>query len=559
MSHAEGKKVERAQGTAALPATDLRALVEEKENMITILKEKTKTYVTKLREDHHTEMEELRKSLAYSTESLTRAEGTHAAALTKAATEKEQAASEFSILQRKVSTLDTATAELVAQRDELQNKNSTLTAANSTLTAAASQVEAELEEVRQAKEHEAAAHLKEMQEMQDKIHALRNKEAAVAAGQNDELVKLTQRVEELTVALSASEHAHSRLQSDFKTMVATKQSLEQELDSGRHSIAEQARLANSEAESNREMKKKMKVYVEALVAEKSKLTTEYGLVSSERNTLMTKNAALEQNFAEEEAKWRTQLDTANADLSASQATVAQRDKDIAYMKASMSSHGVTSQEQIIAVQREKDQMRTELEDHKAKRFAARNEMISFAQTLERAHADMKEFKYLIQQDLSPMVAEHITGIESVLTGLEMANSQLSSSKMSPTFSPINRRKSEGGRHGKEDGGAHGSGTAETLHHLQILRQDILRATTGINLLSNAVLRLQQHTTKKNDQNCCAALAAYFRREGSPRGRLKVETNRGNYDRVTMDTSLGSISPPGGSRFTITSEDDIDAM
>ena len=506
-----------------------------------MLKEKTKAYVKKLREDHHAEVDELRQLLAQREESSSRVEAM------LAATERDQAADEQHLLQRKLTTLErdvsshaAATAELVAQRDDLQSKHFAL-------ATTAAQLESQLQRARQLREHESAAHSEEMQELREQVQALRSKESLLA-GKSDE--QLTLRAGELTAALFASEHAHSRLQSDFKAIVATKQSLEQELDRVRHSMAEQARLASAEAESNREMKKKMKAYVEALMAEKNKLTADHGQVSSEKSSLMAKNAAMEQNFSEEEAELRALLDAAGAELSASRAAVAQRDKDIAYMKASMSSHGVTAEEQIAAIQREKDQMRVELEDHKAKRFAARNEMITFAQTLERAHADMKEFKYLIQQDLSPLVLEHIAGIESALTGLEMAYSQLSSSKASPTFSPINWRRSV--RH--EGGGAHGSGTADALHHLQVLRQDIVRAQTGITLLSSAALRLLEHTTRSRERSCCAALASLFRQGGIARGRPTVEANRGSYDRVTMDTSLGSMSPQGGGRSTITSED-----
>jgi len=560
MSELEEQKVAHVKGMEKSSSEELLALVDEKENMITLLKEKTKAYVTKLRDDHHMETEELRKLVAQSKESSLRVEITHAAALEKAVTERDKTAAEYSLLQKKLYILErdisshtAAAVELAAQRGDLQSKNSAL-------SASASQMESELQKARQLREHESAVHSKELQELQGQLQVLQNKVAAMLAGKSDEQVQLTLRVKELSAALSASEHAHSRLQGDFKTMVATKQSLEQELGSGRHSIAEQARLAGAEAESSREMKKKMKAYVEALVAEKTKLTADYEQVSLERSSLVAKNAAIEQSLSEEAAKWRALLDTAGAELSTCQAAVAQRDQDIAYIKASMSSHGVTSQEQIAALQLEKDAMRAELEDHKAKRFAARNEMITFAQTLERAHADMKEFKYLIQQDLTPLVQEHIGGIESALTGLEMANSQLSSSSMlspAPTFSPINRRKSV--RHEDGPSGAHGSGTAETLHYLQILRQDIVRAQTGITLLCNAVLRLHDHTTRNHERTCCATLTSLlFRQEGNARGRIKAEAHRGSYNRVTMDTSSGAISPQGGSRFTITSEEDADA-
>lgn len=49
----------------------------------------------------------------------------------------------------------------------------------------------------------------------------------------------------------------------------------------------------------------------------------------------------------------------------------------------------------------------ELEGHKAKRLAARNEMITLAKALERAHADGDEMKSTLQYKLSPMVVDQV--------------------------------------------------------------------------------------------------------------------------------------------------------
>lgn len=49
----------------------------------------------------------------------------------------------------------------------------------------------------------------------------------------------------------------------------------------------------------------------------------------------------------------------------------------------------------------------ELESHKAKRMAARNEMIHLAKALDRAQSDGVELKNSVQFILSPMVFEQV--------------------------------------------------------------------------------------------------------------------------------------------------------
>ncbi len=50
----------------------------------------------------------------------------------------------------------------------------------------------------------------------------------------------------------------------------------------------------------------------------------------------------------------------------------------------------------------------EMEAHKAKRLAARNEMIGLAKSLERAQADGNEIKNAVQYTLTPVVFEHVS-------------------------------------------------------------------------------------------------------------------------------------------------------
>jgi len=49
----------------------------------------------------------------------------------------------------------------------------------------------------------------------------------------------------------------------------------------------------------------------------------------------------------------------------------------------------------------------ELEEYKAKRLVARNEMIGAAQALERAHKEGSEMKQFIQYSLAPLVSEQV--------------------------------------------------------------------------------------------------------------------------------------------------------
>ena len=66
-----------------------------------------------------------------------------------------------------------------------------------------------------------------------------------------------------------------------------------------------------------------------------------------------------------------------------------------------------SAEEVQAAHKRVEMSGRELEEYKAKRLVARNEMIGAAQALERAHKEGSEMKQFIQYSLAPLVSEQV--------------------------------------------------------------------------------------------------------------------------------------------------------
>jgi hypothetical protein len=67
----------------------------------------------------------------------------------------------------------------------------------------------------------------------------------------------------------------------------------------------------------------------------------------------------------------------------------------------------SSMEEVNETRQKIEESLRELEAHKTKRLAARNEMISLAKALEKAELEGKEMKSSIQYNLSPLISEQV--------------------------------------------------------------------------------------------------------------------------------------------------------
>jgi hypothetical protein len=81
--------------------------------------------------------------------------------------------------------------------------------------------------------------------------------------------------------------------------------------------------------------------------------------------------------------------------------------EISRLQSIIDYHSQATAEEVQEAYRKMELTGKELESHKAKRLAARNEMIGIAQALERAHKEGHEMKAFIQYTLAPVVFEQV--------------------------------------------------------------------------------------------------------------------------------------------------------
>lgn len=164
----------------------------------------------------------------------------------------------------------------------------------------------------------------------------------------------------------------------------------------------------------------------------------------------------------------------------------------------------------------------EMEAHKAKRLAARNEMIGLAKSLERAQADGEEIKSTVQYGLTPIVYEQIAMLEALVTNIEMVAFHMTSkdrhtaltAPVGPSTNPMNGSSgtSRTGRQGSVDmmepGGkaSHRSSSninsiSDALVQVESLRLDLDRVMMGLTLMTLSVEKLVDIVTAPPPSLC----------------------------------------------------------
>jgi hypothetical protein len=173
-----------------------------------------------------------------------------------------------------------------------------------------------------------------------------------------------------------------------------------------------------------------------------------------------------------------------------------------------------------------------LMDHKSKRLTARTEMIQLAESLEKCQEVNRSMDQAVQNTLLPMASEQVSALESALAAIEAASSSLASKRTvqfqnranelltrrfrrqrdSMPAPPTNRRQASNEmvpfgspRSSHRNGTLHGRKKeigADSLHHVEMLRDELNRLAAGLSLLSQSVERLSELVHM--DTRCCGS-------------------------------------------------------
>ena len=228
------------------------------------------------------------------------------------------------------------------------------------------------------------------------------------------------------VALTASTTAHTTLHAQHQHLKTTHEQTLAQLDNERKEIQDQ--------------RQKVRTYVDTLNAEKDSLEAEKSALLEAHQISLQRIATLEALLAKEEQKLVHAKETASMDveqiqkdcdrkMSALQDVLTAKITENEAIQHQLDQHAATSAEEVLAARMKVELSGRELEEYKAKRLVARNEMIGAAHALERAQKEGAEMKQFIQYSLAPLVFEQVSALEMLLSAVEYSSSQLSAKRM----------------------------------------------------------------------------------------------------------------------------------
>lgn len=208
--------------------------------------------------------------------------------------------------------------------------------------------------------------------------------------------------------------------------------------------------------------------------------------------------------------------------------------------------------QVADARRMVEEAKVELESHKVKRMQARNEMVSMAETLEKAQKEADIIKGFLADHINPTVYDQINSLEHLLHNVEKNCSKIASKRMVQLQTHANDflakrfKKNERRGSGSRGVGLHGPGSplggsssgvgldssltstggrsksnagakfsagpsipslTEALEQVDILRGELDRIKAGIALLSQSIQRLDE--VVNIDTSCCGGLFEYI--------------------------------------------------
>ncbi len=502
----------------------LRQQLAERDKVISSFKDKTKSFVQKMKDDSNRELAAKDREIAVLKDreaNLTQRIGELERFSIRA---KEEADAEIMRAVGATETLANENAKFQAQCEDLRGQLSSLMQKEASMSPLESSLSPASPEVLTLES--------QVQELQRELEDRKN-----------EINKSQGLYQELHQNKDVVEKQVSLLQKE-------KDVLTLELKNAEGRLAKQ--LAEEE-ERMTEMKKKTKTFVENLASEKESVASaaratemKVELIEKERREASAQLAIVSQKLHEYEGNMGALQEQHNRHTAEHEEVVQGLKKEIAHHKSVAMEEGRKAQ--AILAQRESEigSNHKEVEDHKSKRIAARNEMIQLAGTLETMHEEVAKLKHTIQFVLSPMVTEQIKGIEISLRALEVAIGQIMSKKTPrSTFdkSPTMHEQAFASDSPSSTSSLSVAG-AKPLHTVkdalvqaELLRNELAKSQSGITLLSHAIQRLDTISRAENRGDCCN-LFGLLRGEGAGGGS-------------TSKPSSSSSSPQDGSLGTST--------
>lgn len=224
----------------------------------------------------------------------------------------------------------------------------------------------------------------------------------------------------------------------------------------------------------------------------------------------------------------------------------------------VSGYESSASAEVTEVRKQMAALTIELEEHKAKRLAARNEMVGLAKALETAQSEVLELREFIQYTLMPLINEQVNGLESALTFVDMATGVISdkqqgfklvghasrlpppSTKLPAAAEPPKQRRVSN----------KSTPTAGLMDEAAVLKAELERVKAGIALLGSSIERLNE--TLRLGDRCCGGLwdvlaSAMGCLDTAPKGYSSVEidesshSNSSRVKRVSASRSHNVVS------------------
>jgi chromosome segregation ATPase len=297
-------------------------------------------------------------------------------------------------------------SELVATKAELQSKNELL----GTLKAECSDYQAKLH-VSESQRETAEKQRTEMVTQKEAMAAtLQMKEDLIASLQRTAAEKQQGLVSQLSQEQKMVQHGNAELDTMRATVSqrdAELATLKSQLENTGSSLSklqiqntnvqkeldEVSRKLNVEITQNQDRKKKVKDYVTQITSEKTTLEERLAQAEQQFREAQSGRGIAEQNLKLLEMKIATAQEQAQLERETLQreneATVSGLRTEVENLQRIVDTYNKGTVEQVQEAHKQVQDATRELEAHKAKRLAARNEMIGMAQALEKAQVSYK--------------------------------------------------------------------------------------------------------------------------------------------------------------------------
>mmetsp|Transcript_23340 Transcript_23340/g.31989 ORF Transcript_23340/g.31989 Transcript_23340/m.31989 type:complete len:425 (+) Transcript_23340:1-1275(+) len=190
-----------------------------------------------------------------------------------------------------------------------------------------------------------------------------------------------------------------------------------------------------EKQQNQERKKKVRAYLDTLISDNKTLTATVTQLETDLSHSRTATQAIQHNRALLEEALHRNKEKAAEDLRQKSeelrileeryaGQLKDKDLEITHLLLEVDNAFKANREEVSETLVRFEESKKEMEAHKAKRLAARNEMINLAKSLERAQLDGEEIKNKVQYCLTPMVFEQISSLQSLLCSVEVLSGML---------------------------------------------------------------------------------------------------------------------------------------